>query len=197
MCLSECWLFTFCWSTFSSSKSVKTNKENDCTRFSLLWKAKWNENVSRKQKTKHFISIEYHTRNCRSCPLGFPVDTGKNGAQETLTYLIISMSILIVSMYGICATCADMLLSSLLKSKKIKYKKDYLFTARTFASKARTMSFTFGTLSMLILLSLLCLNYSSICKGVYHRSIELTAPYDVDISIMNSLLTILTNIFVW
>ena len=46
---------------------------------------------------------------------------------------------------------------------------------------ARTMSFTFGTLSMLILLSLLCLNYSSICKGVYHRSIELTAPYDVDI----------------
>lgn len=105
----------------------------------------------------------------------------KNGAQETLTYLIISMSILIVSMYGICATCADMLLSSLLKSKKIKYKKDYLFTARTFASKARTMSFTFGTLSMLILLSLLCLNYSSICKGVYHRSIELTAPYDVDI----------------
>lgn len=105
----------------------------------------------------------------------------KNGAQETLTYLIISMSILIVSMYGICATCADMLLSALLKSKKIKYKKDYLFTARTFASKARTMSFTFGTLSMLILLSLLCLNYSSICKGVYHRSIELTAPYDVDI----------------
>lgn len=105
----------------------------------------------------------------------------KNRAQETLTYLIISMSILIVSMYGICATCADMLLSSLLKSKKIKYKKDYLFTARTFASKARTMSFTFGTLSMLILLSLLCLNYSSICKGVYHRSIELTAPYDVDI----------------
>ena len=52
-------------------------------------------------------------------PLGFPVDTGKkNGAQETLTYLIISMSILIVSMYGICATCADMLLSSLLKSEK-------------------------------------------------------------------------------
>ena len=99
-------------------------RKNDCTRFSLLWKAKWNENVSRKQKTKHFISIEYHTRNCRSCPLGFPVDTGKkNGAQETLTYLIISMSILIVSMYGICATCADMLLSSLLKSQKNKIQK--------------------------------------------------------------------------
>lgn len=105
----------------------------------------------------------------------------KNGAQETLTYLIISMSILIVSMYGICATCADMLLILFIEKQKIKYKKDYLFTARTFASKARTMSFTFGTLSMLILLSLLCLNYSSICKGVYHRSIELTAPYDVDI----------------
>ena len=53
--------------------------------------------------------------------------------------------------------------------------------ARTFASKVRTMSFTFGTLSMLILLSLLCLNFSSINKGVYRTSIELNAPYDVEV----------------
>ena len=50
-----------------------------------------------------------------------------------------------------------------------------------FASKVRTMSFTFGTLSMLILLSLLCLNFSSINKGVYRTSIELNAPYDVEV----------------
>lgn len=63
----------------------------------------------------------------------------------------------------------------------MKYKKDNLFVTRTFASKARTMSFTFGTLSLLILLSLLCLNFSSINKGVYKSSIELTAPFDVDV----------------
>ena len=61
----------------------------------------------------------------------------------------------------------------------MKYQKDNLFVTRTFASKARTMSFTFGTLSMLILLSLLCLNFSSIYKGLYQTSIELTSPYDV------------------
>ena len=98
-----------------------------------------------------------------------------SGKQETLTYLIISMMLLIISIYGVSATCADMLLSVLLKNKKRKYQKDNLFVTRTFASKARTMSFTFGTLSMLILLSLLCLNFSSINKGVYKASIEMTA----------------------
>ena len=88
-----------------------------------------------------------------------------SGKQETLTYLMISMMMLIISIYGVSATCADMLLSVLLKNKKLKYQKDNLFVTRTFASKARTMSFTFGTLSMLILLSLLCLNFSSINRG--------------------------------
>ena len=100
---------------------------------------------------------------------------------STMTYLMISMVLLIVSIYGVSATCADMMLSVLLKNKKMKYKKDNLFVTRTFASKARTMSFTFGTLSLLILLSLLCLNFSSINKGVYRTSIELTAPFDVDV----------------
>lgn len=99
--------------------------------------------------------------------------------KEMMTYLLISMVMMISSIYGISATCADMFLSILLKSKKLKYQKDNLFVTRTFASKACTMSFTFGTLSMLILLSLLCLNFSSINKGVYRTTIELTAPYDI------------------
>ena len=101
--------------------------------------------------------------------------------QSTPTYLLVSLIMLIISIYGISSTCADMLLSVLLTSKKTKYKKDNLFVARTFASKSRTMSFTFGTLSMLILLSLLCLNFSSIYKGVYQTSIEQTTPYDVEV----------------
>lgn len=101
--------------------------------------------------------------------------------ESTMTYLMIDVIMLIISIYGISATCADMLLSVLLKSKKMKYQKDNLFVTRTFASKARTMSFTFGTLSMLILLSLLCQNFSSIYKGLYQTSIELTSPYDVEV----------------
>ncbi|MCM0744383.1 ABC transporter permease [Clostridioides difficile] len=105
----------------------------------------------------------------------------KFNEQSNMTYLMISMIMLISSIYGVSATCADMLLSVLLRSKKMKYQKDNLFVTRTFASKARTMSFTFGTLSMLILLSLLCLNFSSINKGVYKASIEMTAPFDVHV----------------
>lgn len=63
----------------------------------------------------------------------------------------------------------------------MKYQNDNLFVARTFASKARTMSFTFGTLSMLILTSLLALNYSSINKASYDISVNLNAPYDVQL----------------
>lgn len=100
--------------------------------------------------------------------------------QSTLTYLMAGMIVLIISIYGVSATCADMLLSLLLKSKRLKYQKDNLFVARTFASKARTMSFTFGTLSMLILVSLLCLNFSSLANGVYQATIENFAPYDVE-----------------
>lgn len=100
---------------------------------------------------------------------------------ETITYLTISVIMLIIGIYGISATCADMFLSVLLKSKKMKYQKDNLFVTRTFASKARTMSFTFGTLSMLILVSLLALNYSSINKASYETSINLTTPYDVQV----------------
>lgn len=108
-------------------------------------------------------------------------DFEKSSDPSFVTYMMISMIMLIISIYGVSATCADMLLSVLLKNNKMKYKKDNLFVTRTFASKARTMSFTFGTLSLLILLSLLSLNFSSINKGVYKSSIELTAPYDVHV----------------
>ncbi|MFA3901680.1 FtsX-like permease family protein [Clostridioides difficile] len=47
----------------------------------------------------------------------------KFSEQETLTYLMISVIVLIIGIYGISATCADMFLSVLLKSKKTKYQK--------------------------------------------------------------------------
>lgn len=101
------------------------------------------------------------------------------GKNETLTYLMLSMIGLIISIYGISATVADMICSLIMKSKKLKYQKDNLFITRTFVSKARTMSFTLGTLSMLILLSIFSLNLSNLNKAVYESSLEQEAPYDV------------------
>ena len=100
---------------------------------------------------------------------------------ETLTYLMLSMIGLIISIYGISAKVSDMVFSFIIRSKKIKYQKDNLFLIRTFVSKARTMSFTFGTLSMLILLSIFSLNISNLSNGLYKSSLDQEAPYDVSI----------------
>ena len=93
--------------------------------------------------------------------------------QETLTYLMVSVIMLIISIYGISTTCADMFLTVLLKNKKMKYQNDNLFVARTFASKVRTMSFTFGTLSMLILISLLAVQSLSDSTKYKYRYLTL------------------------
>ena len=69
-----------------------------------------------------------------------------------------------------------------LNNKKVKYSKDNLFVARCFSSKARTMGFTLGTLSMLITFTLFFLNVSSINKGLYDYQIDSQAPYDVSVA---------------
>ena len=74
---------------------------------------------------------------------------------------------------------SDFLLSVVLKNKKIKYSKDNLFVARTFSSKARTMGMTLGTLGVLIMFTLLFLNFSSLNKASYDYINETTSPFDV------------------
>lgn len=102
-------------------------------------------------------------------------------SQGTFYLLFGGVIALIVSMYICSATASDMLLSFVLKSRNRKYSRDNLFVARTFASKARTMGFTLGTLSALILLSLLAFNLSSYMKGMYDAIVDQETPYDVTV----------------
>lgn len=104
------------------------------------------------------------------------------GNQSTPNYLILSMALIIISIYGVMISVADFILAFILNNKKIKYKKDNLFVARTFSSKARTMGFTLGTLTMLITLTLFFLNISSFNKGMYDYQISMEAPYEVTIA---------------
>ena len=100
------------------------------------------------------------------------------GNQSTPNYLILSMALIIISIYGVMISVADFILAFILNNKNIKYKKDNLFVARTFSSKARTMGFTLGTLTMLITLTLFFLNISSFNKGMYDYQISMEAPYE-------------------
>lgn len=102
--------------------------------------------------------------------------------QTAPMYLGLSMLLIIISIYGIMISVADFILSVVLNNKKIKYSKDNLFVARCFSSKARTMGFTLGTLSMLITFTLFFLNVSSINKGLYDYQINVEVPYDISVA---------------
>ena len=96
-----------------------------------------------------------------------------------LTYMMVGVLLFIISIYGVMFSLSDFILSIVLKNRKIKYSKDNLFVARTFSSKARTMGMTFGTLGVLIMFTLLFLNFSSLNKASYDYINETTSPFDV------------------
>ena len=103
---------------------------------------------------------------------------------SVLTYLMIGIVLFIISIYGVMFSLSDFLLSIVLK-KNIKYRKDNLFVARAFSSKARTMGWTLGTLGVLIMFTSLFLNFSSLNKGLYDSIVETTSPFDISIFFEN------------
>ena len=104
------------------------------------------------------------------------------GTEPNMGMIFLCIAMIAVSIYGITFTLADFILNLILKNKKLKYTSDNLFVARTFRSKVKTMSFTLGTLTLLITLTLVSLNMSSLFKGMFDYQIEMAAPYDININ---------------
>ncbi len=104
------------------------------------------------------------------------------GVEPSFGVIIICLLLIIVSIYGVIYTVGDFFLSVVINNKKIKYRKDNLFVARNFSAKVRSMSFTLGTLTVLITLTLICLNMSGLFKGMFEYQIDTYAPYDVMIA---------------
>lgn len=96
--------------------------------------------------------------------------------------IMLCLILIIISIYGVIYSLGDFILSFVLNNKKIKYKGNNLFVARTFSSKVRSMSFTLGTLTVLITLTLICLNLSGLFKGMFEYQIDTYAPYDIVIA---------------
>ena len=103
------------------------------------------------------------------------------GTEPSFGIIFLSVILIIISIYGVAITLSDFILKIVLKNKKIKYSKDNLFIARTFSSKVKTMSFTLGTLTVLITFTLIALNLSSLFKGMFDYQLEYSAPYDISI----------------
>ena len=103
------------------------------------------------------------------------------GTEPSFGIIFLSIILIIISIYGVAITLSDFILKIVLKNKKIKYSKDNLFIARTFSSKVKTMSFTLGTLTVLITFTLIALNLSSLFKAMFDYQLELASPYDISI----------------
>lgn len=103
------------------------------------------------------------------------------GTEPSFGIIFLSVILIIISIYGVAITLSDFILKIVLKNKKIKYSKDNLFIARTFSSKVKTMSFTLGTITVLITFTLIALNLSSLFKAMFDYQLELASPYDISI----------------
>ena len=117
--------------------------------------------------------------------LNFKINSEILQDSSVLTYLIIGISLFIISIYGIMFSLSDFFLGIILKVKKIKYVKDNLFIARTFSSKVKTMGITLGTLGVMIMFTFLFLSFSSLNKGLYNSIIETSSPFDISVFFEN------------
>ena len=149
--------------------------------YNLLYLEKQNEEkvIKKKKNCNLLFVISVLIGICSYIFLNFTLTNDVMMDTSLLTYMMVGIILFIISIYGVMFSLSDSLLSIVLKSKKVKYSKDNLFVARTFSSKARTMGMTFGTLGVLIMFTLLFLNFSSLNKASYDYINETTSPFDV------------------
>ncbi len=103
----------------------------------------------------------------------------ENNSTPAGLYILISLVLIIISIYGVTTTIPDFLISTLMKKKKIKYFGNNLIIIRQFTSKIKTMGLTIGTLSLLVTLTWIALNVSNMFYGVFQTQTENQAPYDI------------------
>lgn len=174
-------ILIYLFTLFRSSRRMKKMKIHDLLYLEKrnekkLWKKKNNRNIL------FIVFVILGILGLYLCDYAF-----KNADNPgMMSYLGISILLLIISIYGITFTLGDFILTMIKKKKKIKYTKDNLFVARNFEAKSRTMGLTLGTLSLLITLTLVSMNTAFIMKDAYENNIEQQAPYDIIVEGMYS-----------
>ena len=167
-------ILIYLFTLFRSSRRMKKMKIHN-----LLYLEKKNEEkIWKKKKYRNILFIIFVILGILGlylCDYAFIISNDPS----MVSYLGISILLLIISIYGITFTLGDFILALINKRRKIKYSKDNLFVAKNFEAKSRTVGFTLGTLSLLITLTLVCMNMSFIMKDAFENNIEQQAPYDI------------------
>ena len=167
-------ILIYLFTLFRSSRRMKKLKIHD-----LLYLEKKNEEkIWKKKKHRNILFVIFTILGILGlylCDYAFVISNDSS----MLGYLGVSILLLIISIYGITFTLGDFILTFINKRRKIKYTKDNLFVAKNFEAKSKTIGFTLGTLSLLITLTLVCMNVSFIMKDAFENNIEQQAPYDI------------------
>ena len=167
-------ILIYLFTLLRSSRRMKKMKIHD-----LLYLEKKNEEkIWKKKKYRNILFIIFVILGILGlslCDHAFVISNDSS----MIGYLGVSILLLIISIYGITFTLGDFILAFINKRRKIKYSKDNLFVAKNFEAKSRTIGFTLGTLSLLITLTLVCMNTSFILKDAFENNIEQQSPYDI------------------
>lgn len=152
------------------------------TIYSLLYLEKQNEkNIIKNKTIQNFLFLLSILLGIIALQM-FDLEFTKIYQEPSLLKIFISIILLIISIYIVTITLINFTINLLLKSRKIKYSKDNLFIIKSFSSKIKTMGFTIGTLTTLVTFTLVSLNLSSLCKGMFDYQLDLFAPYDISIT---------------
>ncbi|MBU3877258.1 ABC transporter permease [Faecalicatena sp. AGMB00832] len=96
--------------------------------------------------------------------------------------LIAGLALLIAGLYGVYITLGAVLVKVFLDKKERKYTGDNLFIYRNLSAKMKTMSVTIGTLAMLLMLTLACIQSASLFNTFFERSALNRCTFDAQIS---------------
>ena len=167
-------ILIYLFTLFRSSRRMKKMKIHD-----LLYLEKKNEEkIWKRKKYRNILFIIFVILGITGlylCDHAFVISDDPS----MVGYLGISILLLIISIYGITFTLGDFIPAFINKRRKIKYSKNNLFVVKNFEAKARTIGFSLGTLSLLITLTLVCMNMSFVMKDAFENNIDQQAPYDI------------------
>ena len=147
----------------------------------LYWDKQNEDRVFKNNKTKKILFVIFVALGILAlvfAKIGF----NTSNDDGNLGMVLISIPMIIISIYGITITVGDFLIDFVINRKHIKYKNDNLFIMRQFTSKIKTMGVTLGTLSLLITLSFLSLSGSMMYSDIFYTQINSIAVYDIVMS---------------
>ncbi len=163
---------------FFARKRIKKMNVHD-----LLYLDKQNEEKVHKKKAHRNITFIFSLAIGILALILFNKQFDSVRKEPSITIIFVSTIFIIISILGVTITLSDFILNFILKRKSLKYKGNNLFIARTFSSKVKSMSFTLGTITVLITLTLVVLNLSSLFKGMFDYQTDLSSPYDIAIEL--------------